>query len=105
MQAAAAGLEAGRAVVPETIGLTVLAFVVMSVSSDADVHAAARSEHAAIGSSRDCRGDGVVFADHQPLGVAAGLVAAVLAGRRLIAQAELQAAAAGLETGIIQRLL
>ena len=65
--------EAGSGVVPETIGLAVLAAaVVMSVSSNPDVDAAARSEHAAIASSRDRRGDGVVVADDQPLRVAAG---------------------------------
>src|ERR1035441_3576271 len=97
--------EAGSGVVPETTGLAVPDVAVMSVSSDPDVDAAARSERAAISSSRDCRGDGVFFADHQPLGVAAGLVAAILTGCRLIAQAELQAAAAGLEAGVVQRAL
>src|ERR1700738_3229236 len=82
-----------------------VAVVVMLVSSDADVDAAARSEHAAIGSSRDRRGDGIFFADDQPLRVAAGLVAAVLPRRGLVSQAELQAAVAGLETGVIQRAL
>src|SRR3984893_6147368 len=41
--------EAGSAVVPETIGLAVVAAgVVMSVSSNPDVYAAARTQHAAI---------------------------------------------------------
>src|SRR6195952_2615361 len=99
--------EAGRGVVPETTGAAtpVAAAVVMFVSSDADVDAAARSEHAAIGSPRDRRGDRVFFTDDQTLRIAAGLVAAVLARRGLIAQAELQPAIAGLETGVIQRAL
>src|SRR3984893_17473768 len=99
--------EAGCFVVPETIGLAVVAapVVVMSVSSDPDIDAAARSEHAAIALSRDCRGDGIFVADHQPLRVAWRVVAAVLAGRRLVAQAELQAAVAGLESGVVERLL
>src|SRR5580658_10189663 len=49
--------EVGRGVVPETTGLEVPAAVVMSVSSDADIDAAARSEHAAVGSSRDRCGE------------------------------------------------
>src|SRR5260221_9968885 len=76
----------------------------MSLSSDPDINAAARLEHAAIGSSRDRRGDRLVIADHQPLRVAAGFIA-VLSGRGLVAQAELQAAIAGLQSGVIQRAL
>src|SRR3954451_15435580 len=98
----------GRSVVPETTGGAFVAAPVaaMLLSSDSDVDAAARSEHAAIGSSRDRRGgDGIVFADHQPLRVAAIVVAAVLSGRRLVAQAELQSAAVGLESGVVQRPL
>src|SRR5260370_38653917 len=75
----------------------------MSVSSNPDVYAAARSEHAAIGSARHCSGDGVFVADDQPLRVATGVVAAVLARRGLVAQAELKAAIAGLEAGVAQR--
>src|SRR4051812_7977276 len=85
---------AGSGVVPEPPdGVT---DAVMSVSSTPDVDAAARSGQAAVASSRHCRGNAVVFADDQPLRVAVGLVAAVLAGRRLVAQAELQAVVAGL---------
>jgi hypothetical protein len=40
-----------------------------------------------------------------PLPMAAGLVAAVLTGRGLVAQAELQAAIASLESGIVERAL
>src|SRR5262245_40810927 len=78
----------------------------MTLSSDPDVNAAARTEHAAIGTSRHHGRYRVVFIDHQTLRLAAALVAVVvLAGRRLIAQAELQAAVAGLQSGIVQRLL
>src|ERR1700754_474602 len=81
--------EAGSGVVPETIGEAVFAaLVVMSVSSNADVDAAARSEHPAVASSHRRDGDGVFIADDQPLHVAVGIVAAVLSGRRLVAQAE-----------------
>ena len=64
-------------------------------------------EHAAVGTSRDRGGDGVFLVDHQTLRLAAGLVVVgvVLAGLRLVAQAELQAAAAGLQAGVVQRLL
>src|SRR6185437_1981929 len=97
---------AGGVVVPETIGEGVLAaaVVVMAVSSNADVYAAAGSEHPAVASSHRCGGGGILGRDHQPLGVAIGIVAAVLAGR-LVAQAELQAAVAGLEAGIVEGLL
>src|ERR1700744_1752299 len=63
---------AGKGVVPETIGEAVLAAagVVMAVSSNADIHAAARSEHPAVCSSRRCGGGGIFGRDHQPLGVA-----------------------------------
>ena len=70
-------------VVPETIVLPWLtpADAVMSVSSDADIDAAARSERAAISSSRQNGRNGIVVADHQSLRVVAALVAVVLAGR------------------------
>jgi hypothetical protein len=70
---------AGRGVVPDTTEGAKPAAVVMSVSSDADIDAGARSEHAAIGSSRDRSGQCGFVADHQPLCVAAGFVAVVLA--------------------------
>ena len=64
------------------------------------------TEHPAIGTSGDRRGDGVFLVDHQTLRLAAGLCCwIVLAGRGLVAQAELQAAAAGLQAGVVQRLL
>ena len=73
---AARGLDddAGSGVVPETTEGAVVAPVAMSASSDPDVHAAAGTQHAAVGSSRDRGGDGVFLADHQPLRLAAGLV-------------------------------
>ena len=49
-------------------------------------------------------GHGVLVADHQSLRVRTGL-AAVFWRRRLVAQAELQAAVAGLEAGVVQRAL
>ena len=52
-------------VVPETTGLAVVAAAaVMFVSSDPDVDAAARSEHAAVGLSRDHGRNRVLVADH-----------------------------------------
>src|ERR1700744_660662 len=98
---------AGNGVVPETIGEALLAavVVVMALSSNADVHAAARSEHPAVCSSRRRGGGGLFGVDHQPLRVAVTVVAAVLSGGRLVAQAELQAAVAGLEAGVAQGLL
>jgi hypothetical protein len=85
--------EVGIGVVPETTGGAKPDAAVMSLSSDPDINAAARPEHAAIASSRDRRGDRLVIADDQPLRVAAGFIA-VLSGRGLVAQAELQAAIA-----------
>ena len=60
--------ELEAAVVPETTGLETLV-VAISVPLDADIYAAARSEHAAIGSSRHHSRYGVIFADDQPLRV------------------------------------
>src|SRR5882757_11074547 len=58
----------------------IVASTAMVISSDLDIDAAARSEHAAIGSSRDRRGNGVVFADDQAVGVAARSAVVVLTG-------------------------
>src|ERR1700732_178484 len=84
----------GNGVGPETTGGDVVgvvaAVVVMLVSSNPDIHTAARSKRASVTAPRDRCGDGVFFADDQPLRVGACVIAAVLAGRRLVAQAELQ---------------
>src|SRR5712672_4267558 len=90
--------------VPETTGLGMVASTAMVISSDPDVHAAARTEHAAVAASRG-GGDGVFFADDQALRVGILLVAVVLARRRLIAQAEMQVAAAGRQAGVVERAL
>src|SRR5579872_5194563 len=96
----------GNVVVPETTGLDVVAaVVVISLSLHPDIHAAARRKRAAVSSSRNRRLDGVFIADDQPLGVGIVALVVVLAGRRLVAQAELQTAASGLEPGIVERLL
>src|SRR5882757_7023305 len=97
-------LVVGLVLVPETTGLGMVASTAMVISSDPDVHAAARTEHASVAASRRC-GDGVFFADDQALRVGVGLVAVVLAGRRLIAKAELESAAVGRETGVVERAL
>src|SRR5207248_10491548 len=91
----------GKGVVPETTEGAV-APVAMSASSDPDIHAAACAHHAAVGTARERSGDSVFLVDHQTLRLAAGLVVVgvVLAGLRLIAQAELQAAAAALQPGV-----
>ena len=94
-------------VVPETTGLAVVADVLaMFVSFHRDIDAAAGAEHAAIrAAGRGCRRRSVLAHD-QALRIAAiGLAAAVLAGGRLIAQRELQSAAVGLQSGVVQRLL
>src|SRR5262249_27431317 len=98
---------AGSGVVPETATVPATASVpAMTASLHLDIHAAVRSEHAAIGPARNGGRDHLVLADHQPLGIAARLIVVVLVvGRRLVAQAELQAAAAGLQAGIVERLL
>jgi hypothetical protein len=83
--------EVGSGVVPETTGGAKPDAVVMSLSSDPDIDAAARSEHAAIASSRDHRGDRLVIETQPPR---CGRFFCRPAG--LVAQAELQAAAAGL---------
>src|SRR5258708_10147751 len=90
--------------VPETTGFGMVASTDMAISSDPDVHAAARTEHAAVAASRG-GGDGVFFADDQALRVGVGLVAVVLAGRRLVAKAELESSAVGRETRVVERAL
>src|SRR5882724_744077 len=100
-------VEVLSAVVVPGAATTVVGIVAstdMVNSSDFDVYAAARSEHAAICASRDWRGDGVFFND-QAMCVAARSAAVVLTRRRLVAQAELQAAVARLQAGVIQRAL
>ncbi|MDH8602316.1 hypothetical protein QIH38_27440, partial [Klebsiella pneumoniae] len=57
----------------------VAASTAMMVSSNPDVDAAARSEHAAVGSSCDLCGDGVFFGDDNALRIAAGAVIAIAA--------------------------
>src|ERR1700730_18204583 len=60
-------------VVAETTGLATFADVVIAVSSNSDVHTAARTEHPAVAAADDGgRGD-VFFADDQPMGVGIGL--------------------------------
>src|SRR3954454_3604909 len=97
-------LVVGLVLVPETTGLGMVASSAMVISSDPDVDAAARTEHAAVAASRR-GGDGVFFADDQALRVGVLLVAVVLARRRLVAQAELQVAVAGRQTGVVERAL
>src|SRR5262245_13368148 len=74
---------------------------------DPDVDATARPERASVRPPDYCGGNTVVIADDQPLRLRGLLivVAVVLPRRGLVAQAELQAAAAGLQTGVVQRLL
>jgi len=100
--------EFGWGVVPETTGgdlVGAVAGVVMALSAHPDVDPAASGERASIGPSRERCGNRVFLGNDQPLGVGRGLVAVVLAGRGLIAEAELQAAAGGLQSGVIQRTL
>src|SRR5262245_16980965 len=81
----------GGGVVPETIGAALFAApLAILLSSDPYIHAAVRAQRAAVGASRDCRGHRILFLDDEPLRLAAALVGIVLAGRRLVAQAELQ---------------
>src|SRR3954462_9291215 len=94
-------LVAGSGVVPDTTGGATDA-VVMSLSSHADVDAAARSGQSAIASSCKRCGNAVVVADDQPVRMAEGFLSATLAGGTLIAQAELQAVITGLEAGLIE---
>lgn len=83
----------------------VAASTAIIASSNPDIDAAARSEHAAVGSSRDLCRNGVFFGDDDALRIAAGAVVAIAPRRRLVAQAELQSRVAGLQTGVFQRLL
>src|ERR1044072_7743641 len=73
------GFAGGSGVVPDTTDCATPDAVVMSVSSNPDVDAAARSGHAAIGASRDRDGNRVVFADHQPVHRAGRFISAVVA--------------------------
>src|SRR3954452_1152722 len=91
--------------VPETTVLGIVASTAMVISSDPDIDAAACAQHAAVAASRRGGGDDVFFADDQALRVGVLLVAVVLAGRRLVAQAELQVAAAGRQTRVVERAL
>src|SRR5439155_22703988 len=86
----------------ETSGLGMVASTAMVISSDPDVDAAACAQHAGVAASRRGGGDGVFFADNQALRVGVLLVAVVLAGRRLVAQAELQVAAAGRQARVVE---
>src|SRR3954451_14417223 len=67
----------GSGVVPDTTDGATPDAVVMFVSSNPDVDAAARSGHAAIGASRDGDRNDVVFADDQPVDVAGSVISAV----------------------------
>src|SRR3954466_15243404 len=91
--------------VPETTVLGMVASTAMVISSNPDVDAAACAEHAAIAASRRGGRDGVFFADNQALRVGILPVAVVLAGRRLVAQAELQIAAAGRQARVVEGAL
>ena len=72
--------DAEGCVVPDTTCWTAEPTeVVMSVSLNPDVEAAARSEHAAIASTGGRRGSNVVFCHDQALRMAAIVVASVLA--------------------------
>src|SRR5438067_11752596 len=88
-------------VVPETTDGAVAVFVVVisEYSSHSDVDAAARSEHAAVAAAHGRSGGLIVFADDQPAGIAGIVVvlAGVLPRRILVAQAEGEPVAAGLE--------
>src|SRR5580704_14659984 len=79
---------AGNGVVPETIGLAVVADVpAMLLSLHCNIHAAVCAEHAAIGAAGRRRCGRGIFADNQTLRVAVvGLAAAVLVEGRLVAQ-------------------
>src|SRR3954463_4236805 len=77
---------AGSGVVPDTTDGATDA-VVMSVSSNPDVDAAARAGDPAIAASRDRDRNDVVFADDQPLHVAGTFIPAIAARRGLVAQA------------------
>src|SRR3954453_7197264 len=99
----------GRSVVPETTVGAVAEFVVVicEYSSHSDVDAAARSEHAAVAAAYGRGGSCVFVADDQPACVAVIVVAlaGVLPRRILVAQAEGEPVAAGLEAGIVERAL
>src|ERR1700674_2706384 len=83
-----------------------MVLIVMALSSYADVEPAAGAEQATIGACG--LGDGYIFGREGEAGDscrAVVLEALVLRARALVAQGELQAFAAGLEAGILQRAL